>query len=211
MLARRLWIRAPLGYGGTWFQFKDESIQSYCNLIDFVLERYARRFGRVDNEKANILQDRLVDKYANGAWQTRKSLLSYSECGFIYPQIDRCEANLLIRMQGDAAQRIKDDLIKSYTRPDGNYSSLMGYRICNVCATHIYEEITTGGDVYMGRFSFNGWDVICKNKKCRALSGIVKGCNNRKEPLLKIIFDVTTHRGNNELRRKLEKHFVQNS
>lgn len=241
-LADKLAVRAPLGYGhGHWFMFNGEYIKARTGLIDFILERYARRFGKVSNELANELQDRLINKYFPDSWQTKKNLRTFRKCGFIYPSKDAYEADFLMReiefIKKREEELFQEFLIKlnaNYDAPDGEYCLSDKYKydqclICGVkkCNTVIYpkersffykgkeQTYLSNGEKHVktGIKYYNGW-IRCNDKRCRAIAAFFKrgyGKKNYDAPLIKIILEITKHGGNNENFRRLEKHFIRHT
>lgn len=66
------------------FQFQGRVFYSYSDLIQLVMNRFARRFGVIYREKANSMHERLAYKYCEFPLRTLQALCKAHSQGFIY-------------------------------------------------------------------------------------------------------------------------------
>lgn len=206
-LSIRLRTNSPNRGSGTWFIFGKTYIQSYADLIDFVLERFARRFGRISNEIAYKLQEKLAIKYCNGHCATFRKLRSDYECGFSYPKELAHEISIVSRMQ-------KWELQNLYNDPDGIYcpvpnfpSYQLGCGFCNAkTLCNVKPKCGKNYDVDMGVYLFGSH--ICKSKKCRAIACLYKKNQSYETKLIDVLLGVIKNDGSNQQFSRLKKHFI---
>ena len=98
------------------------------------------------------------------------------------------------------------------------YCDIERVKLCDVCGSRI-GVIVKKLDAYFkdigpDAFYKNGW-AVCKDRRCRAVAVFFNSRagskKNPRNPLSKIIEEVTRHAGNNENFRRLEKHFVRHA
>lgn len=209
--AHRIQIRTPLGYNGYWFKFKDQTYQSYSAIIDLVLERYARRFGKIYNEEAEQMQWRLACKYSSAPHVTARHARSRQDCGFVYPCALSWEENEKV-MRLDM---FKDSLRESYKRPAGDYCPMQQRyeSCCNSCGIRtnvsIFDAARTSQYEANDTVYLNGW-VVCKDRRCRAIATMFKK-GYAAIGVERILMEVIKNAGQNDARKRLKKHFVCNT
>lgn len=85
---------------------------------------------------------------------------------------------------------------------------------CGVCGQRIAVAFEPGHDWWTQRAraskgtanaAWTKWGRTCKDRRCRAIAHLFPG---GKEPLEKLLIEVTKHGGKNENFRRLAKHFV---
>jgi hypothetical protein len=185
---------------------------SYAELIEMVLERYAKIYGILEGQRLIELEYRLAQKYCNGHHATLKALTpnGYKKT---YPKKSWHEI---------AMEKMLD---WEYENPSGAYCELFpsgkdlninGYirkSSCDCCGRHLMQRLpnknmNNGYGLLIGGISLNGWRV-CLDKRCRCIAALFSPTRrNCKEALIKIIEEVIKNGGDNETRKKLEKHFI---
>ena len=175
----------------------------YAALIDYVLDRYARRFGAVWPERASELQRRLADKYCPHSWQTRR--VFQNRHSNVYP------VNL---------SRALTTLAWQYDAPDAPYAPLNNTDHCYFCGSVIRYDVVHGmrhGKKLVVRneqcaAAMSDWWLrkVCRSKKCRALGAHTQkwAWKSPEHLLTRLLLEMIKNGQDNPHKRRLEKHFV---
>lgn len=212
-LSERLQVKDYNSMFGRRYCFKHLGFlnDTYAKLIDFVLERFARRYGNVENDKALFMQIRLSRKYTNGNLNTLKQLKSDYLCGFSYPKSQAQAASEPILKRIHEEQDFKKSLELEYKFPTAKYCITPRYHGCTFCECPCVYSIKYPDGRKDSKYTgthLNGV-LVCNSKKCRAIAAFYK--TNHAWPELKLVNAILDAVKNNENRRKLEKHFIENA
>jgi len=216
-LAARLYIKTPFGYSGYWFQVGNRQVTGICNLIDLILERFARIYGRIDNKRAKEYQERLASKYCDHPSQTLRRLQNHFDCGFSYPRMEAQEIQLGIlraersanrQHEKDQAQLANINFLYKYEHDDycpigsGEYG-----RFCTMCNARIEYIVKTKEDkkIHFDLGIRLYGDRVCKSKKCRAVAAIYGKHKWAETKLINAILDSVK---NHDKYTQLRKHFI---
>lgn len=216
-LADRLLVVSYFSYRKKTFRLNGVQVEKFSGLIDLVLERYARRFGKVEYELAKALQERLAIQYSNNATLTMRALdrssPSLSGSWFEYPLEAAREARL-------RSMLFRYGLEKEYEQPAGKFCTYprfskydgFGCEVCgNHCSYYVIYPGKTPRKVLHRHNTDSGW-LVCGDKRCRLIAFTFKRSKPLRDAnLAKIILKAIKHDGNNETWRRLAKHFVRHS
>ena len=212
----RVVCSTPLGYSGVWFRLwnyrNQEKTSGINSFIVIVMERYASRFGVVKDEDAHNFHWRLAVKYSNNPSSTVKSLFYTNESGIYYPRKISYELNKIAILNKDRIKRVNEGMLN----PVGPFCMLpykySSHAKCDCCGFMVNYEICDGSwrsKPVRNAIYLNQWRV-CNNKRCRTIAVIFKrGRSNL--PLINVLNEVTKHGGDNENKRRLEKHFIRHA
>lgn len=176
-------------------------------LIDFVLERFARRFGKISNSEARKMQARLSKKYTNGNLNTIRQLKSDYACGFSYPKLIAEELSMEILARVHNRIDFDRSLESEYRLPTGKYCKLPKRGECAFCGNNWYYFVKNqdGSEVTKFTGTYLNGVPVCKSKKCRAIAAFYKKTQWAELKLVTAILDVVK---NHEHKQRLEKHFI---
>lgn len=184
--------------------------------INDILDRFAKRYGRISNSDAEELQIKLANKYSENVTATLLKVRNENECGFAYPRDESMAANTKIMYDRFNEQERLKRVKEGFNNPVGDFCLIPKYsrehHRCECCGKMARYEVSSCDNIVTEvnfKLYLNGWSV-CKDKRCRAIAVFFKR-GNRKNPLIHIINEVTKHGGNNENKRRLEKHFIRHA
>lgn len=204
-LAERLYVE-PLHRWDNKIYFKvdGKTVRGINSFIDAILERTARIFGRISNEKAKELQARLAARYSQNYAVTMKNLHSDFKCGFSYPRQEAIDLHYeAIKKEADEIKR--KEALRALYQGEFDYCSLERVVRCQICRKNVLWYLHKGASVDVSYAKCNQSIMVCKSKKCRALVHYYQKKRDAHGVLIDAILDTVS---SDEKYRQLRKHFI---
>lgn len=204
-LAERLYVK-PLYLWDrkVYFKVDGKTVQGINGLIDEILERTARIFGRISNEKAKELQTRLAAKYSRNHVVTMKNLYSHYKCGFSYPRREAIDLHYEA-IEKEAKEIERKEALRALYEGEFDYCSLKRVVRCYLCQKNVLWYEQKGKCVYVDYAHFGRSIMVCKSRKCRALAHYYQKKRDAHGVLIDAILDTVS---SDEKYRQLRKHFI---
>lgn len=193
-LRERLQIRTPCGYGSQyWFSYKGQESQSVATLILLVAERFARRFGVINNTTANFIYSRLANKYCQfpGSASVIRSIEHSDESDAFGRQIVAHPISKKTKIFDLRAARLSVDDATYFSQ--GNYTAFKGASgSCRLCGGHLVVELVSSYKTYRCHQS-QGGSAVCRRPICKSLMQTLKKCvpNTTQLPMARVLMELT--------------------
>jgi hypothetical protein len=194
-LCDMLQIPTPLGYGQRFFfSYKGQESSEKSTVILLVAERYARRFGAIDNAKANEIYQRLSIKYCGfpGNYACFRSIeRGNTEDGFGRPVIAH---PLSQRTRPFDFKRVKQQVDDETDISGLAYTVYRsGTGVCLICGNPYYYEMLKNFESFYCLKSQKGFRQLCRRPMCKAITKIF-GKKIKKFsllPLISVLMEIT--------------------
>jgi len=193
-LKERLQIRTPCGYGMQyWFSYKGQKCQSVAVLILIVAERFAIRFGVINNTTANFIYSRLANKYCQfpGSASVIRSIEHSDESDAFGRQIVAhpiCKKTKIFDLM---AARLSVDNATHF--PQGNYTAFRGASgSCRLCGGHLNVALVSKHKTYDCR-QMQSRTAVCRRPMCKSLMQNLKKCvtSTSQLPMARVLMELT--------------------
>jgi hypothetical protein len=193
-LCDRLQIRTPLGYGSRYFfSYKGQVSNDKSTVILLVAERYARRFGAINNSQANEIYQRLAGKYCvfPGSLHCLRTLIHEDEKdAFGRPIIAHpiSQKKKLFNLKA-ARQQVNCETEMS---PSTYTLFNSGFGACHLCGAHVFYKIVFNYKTRDCHKNQNGI-AICRRPMCKAIMEKL-GAKIRKKsalPMIDVLMELT--------------------